>query len=287
VVNAVATGRASRRGSTRLALLAGGLAALVGSGVAFGDADDPAARAAPIARRADTALAPRAVLARQLAAEAASVERALAVTAGKLEVAQAARTERLRAAVRALHAVPGDDALAVARRRAAARWLLDRDGGERALLVDELAQLRDARARIAGETGQLDALAIPSSLARPASGKIARQFGTLAHERSGAILARRGIDLEVDEHSPATAPASGIVQYAGSIRGLDRGVILDHGGYVTVVAKLGELAVPVGAPVKTGDRIGRAARHRVYLELRVKLGPGGRPLDPEPLLAPP
>ena len=62
-------------------------------------------------------------------------------------------------------------------------------------------------------------------------------------------------------------------------------MILDHGAYVTVVGKLAEVALPVGAPIAAGDRIGRAARHRVYLEVRVKLGPGGLPIDPEPLFA--
>jgi murein DD-endopeptidase MepM/ murein hydrolase activator NlpD len=64
-------------------------------------------------------------------------------------------------------------------------------------------------------------------------------------------------------------------------------VIVDHGSYLTVIAKLGELAVPAGAPVSRGDRLGRAARHRVYFEVRVELGPGGLPIDPEPLLAKP
>ena len=50
------------------------------------------------------------------------------------------------------------------------------------------------------------------------------------------------------------------------------------------MAKLGELAVPVGAHVARGDRLGRAARSRVYFEVRVKVGPGGMPVDPEPLL---
>jgi hypothetical protein len=68
------------------------------------------------------------------------------------------------------------------------------------------------------------------------------------------------------------------------MRGLDRGVIIDHGTFVTVVAKLADIAPPAGAPIGAGDRIGRAARHRVYLEVRVKLGPGGLPIDPEPLL---
>nr|MDQ3368381.1 M23 family metallopeptidase [Myxococcota bacterium] len=129
------------------------------------------------------------------------------------------------------------------------------------------------------------AVELPAEIGRPARGSIVRRFGTFEHERSRARLSRRGIDLEVQTRAEITASADGVVRYAGPIRGLDAGVIVDHGGYVTVVAKLGELAVPVGAPIKRGDRLGRAARQRVYLELRVKIGPGGLPIDPEPLLA--
>lgn len=228
--------------------------------------------------------APRAVLARQLADETASIERALAAVGDKLAGAERARTLRLAAAIRAARAAPGDDAAAVARRRAAARVLLERDRGERALLADEAVRLRGARDRVAEEVARLPAIALPDQLARPAPGKIVRHFGMLAHERSGATLSRRGIDLDVDEHGPVVAPAAGTVRYAGPIRGLDHGVIVDCGDYLTVIAKLADLALPVGAPIAAGDRLGRAARHRVYLEVRVKLGPGGLPIDPEPLL---
>jgi septal ring factor EnvC (AmiA/AmiB activator) len=111
-----------------------------------------------------------------------------------------------------------------------------------------------------------------------------RRFGPTRHERSGATLSRRGLELEVEARAAAVAPADGVVRYAGPIRGLDAGVIVDHGSFVTVIGKLGELAVPAGAPVRRGDRLGRAARRRVYLEVRVEVGPGGLPIDPEPLL---
>ena len=226
-------------------------------------------------------------LAGQLHDQAASIDRALAAVGDKLTDVEAARTRRLGAALRAVRADPADDAVAVARRRAAARLLLSRDLGERAQLIDERARLRGARDRVAGDLARLPAVALPGELARPAPGAIARHFGALAHERSKATLSRRGIDLEVDDHSPVTAPAAGTVRYAGPIRGLDQGVIIDCGDFVTVVGKLGEVAAPAGAPIAAGDRLGRAARHRVYLELRVKLGPGGLPIDPEPLLAGP
>ena len=243
---------------------------------------EPSAAPAPAV---PATLEPRDALASQLDAETGSVARAIDAVDDKLAVAERIRAARLRAAVRALRAAPGDDAMTVARRRAAARLLLARDAGERTLLVDELAQLRAARDRIAGEIAQLAAVVIPHDLALPARGTIVRHAGLLAHERSKATLSRRGLDLEVEDHSPVVAPAAGTVRYAGPIRGLDQGVILDHGGYLTVIAKLAELALPVGAPIAAGDRLGRAARHRVYFEVRVKLGPGGLPIDPEPLLA--
>jgi murein hydrolase activator len=274
-----------------IALAAAPAAAATGSHEARGGAPAPqsaaqgtAGASAPLA---DPVLALHALLVRQLDGETDAIDRARASVADKLAAADHTRTQRLRAAYRLLAAAPGEDPVGVARRRAAARLLLDRDAGERGLLADEDAQLVAARARIAAERVQLPSIAVPGELVRPAAGKIARAFGTLAHERSKATLARRGIDLEVDDHSPVIAPAAGTVRYAGPIRGLDQGVILDHGGYLTVIAKLGEVALPVGAPIAAGDRLGRAARHRVYFEVRVKLGPGGLPIDPEPLLAKP
>lgn len=258
-----------------------------------GEVDEPEPSAATGAAPAvhdpvhDPAFGPRDALARQLEDQTGSVERAIAAVGDKLAAAQEARTRRIGAALRLTRPAPGDDAMAVARRGAAARLLLERDRDERALLSDEIARLGAARARLAGDAVQLPVLALPDQLARPAPGTIARHFGALEHERSRAILSRRGIDLEVEDRCPVTAPAAGTVRYAGPIRGLDQGVILDHGDYFTVVAKLGELALPVGAPIARGDRLGRAARHRVYLEVRVKLGPGGLPIDPEPLLAAP
>jgi septal ring factor EnvC (AmiA/AmiB activator) len=177
-----------------------------------------------------------------------------------------------------------DERMAVARRRAAAKLLLERDASERSLLADETAHLKTAQVATADAASKIAAVTLPDQLIAPAKGSIARHFGEYQDERSKAMLSRRGVDLEVDDHAPAVAPADGIVRYAGPIRGLDHGVILDHGDYLTVVAKLAEPALPVGAHVSRGDHLGRAARHRVYLELRAKVGAGGLPIDPEPYL---
>ncbi len=238
---------------------------------------------------APAAIDPHTALSDQLSAESTVLERTLATVDDKLSHADALRLRHLRAAARILHApLPADataeDRMAYARRLAAARLLLDRDASERALLADESQRLHTSDARLANDTAQLARLALPAELAWPAHGKIARAFGTFEHEKSHATLSRRGIDIEVDDRAPAVAPEAGTVRYAGPIRGLDHGVVLDHGDYYTVIAKLAETSLPLGAKLARGDRLGRAAHHRNYLEVRAKLGPGGLPIDPAPLL---
>lgn len=229
---------------------------------------------------------PRGQLAQQLTDESTSVDTALATVIEKLGAVDADRTKRLAAAYRTMktQAVDGD-AMTLARRRAAARMLVGRDLEERTLLAGEVSELRAARVKLTAELARVPEIVLPTDLARPAKGSIARRFGTLVHERTKATLSRRGIDIEVEAKSPIIATADGVVRYAGPIRGLDKGIIIDHGSFFTVIAKLGELAVPIGVPVKRGDRIGRAARHRAYVEVRVKIGPSGLPIDPEPLFA--
>lgn len=235
---------------------------------------------------------PRAQLAAQLADEQKTIDKTITTVAGKVAEADRVRVERLRAAYRLLRAplrssATAEERMAAARRRAVARLLIDRDAAERGLLTDESKHLDAAKARTAADVQKVPSIVLPTELARPVKGTVARKFGTLVHERSSALLSRRGIDLEVETRANVAAMADGVVRYAGPIRGLDAGVIVDHGDYYTVVAKLDDLVVPVGAPIHRGDRIGHAARYRVYVEVRVKLGPGGLPIDPEPLFEKP
>lgn len=233
--------------------------------------------------------APREAVALQFAAEADAVAAAIDAVAGKLRALDALRVRRVNAAMRLLHAEVRRDSTAeermrVARRSAAARFLLSRDRAERRLLSDELAHLRSDASRVAAAAAEVATIDPPTQLAWPARGVIGRQFGEFIHERSNATLTRRGIDIVVEPNAPAVAPAAGVVRYAGAMRGLERGVILDHGSYLAIIAKLGEVTAAVGARVAQGETLGRAADHRVYLEVRVKVGAGGTPIDPLPLL---
>jgi septal ring factor EnvC (AmiA/AmiB activator) len=228
-------------------------------------------------------------LVEQVGAELQTLDKTLAIVDDKLSAAEAARLARVRAAYRILRAPLADDAsasdrMASARRRSAARLLLDRDREERTLLANEASALRSALETTVVASETVPTVVLPESLLQPVRGTIARTFGTIRHERSRTTLSRRGLDFEVEVSAPVVAPADGTVRYAGPMRGLENGIILDHGDYFTVVAKLAEVAIPVGTKITRGDRIGHAARHRVYLEVRAKVGPGGLPIDPQPLL---
>jgi murein hydrolase activator len=231
-----------------------------------------------------------AALVEQVAAELQTIDKTLATVSDKLTAAESARLARVRAAYRILRGQLADDAsasdrMASARRRAAARLLLERDRDERTLLANEAGALRAARETTIVAGDKVPTVALPESLLQPVRGSIARPFGTILHERSKATLSRRGVDFDVEASAPVVAPADGTVRYAGPMRGLDSGIVLDHGDYFTIVAKLADVAIPIGTKLVRGDRIGHAARQRVYLEVRAKVGPGGLPIDPQPLLA--
>jgi murein DD-endopeptidase MepM/ murein hydrolase activator NlpD len=243
----------------------------------------------PVIAATTTPVTGREAIAAALAAQAETISRTLGTLATKLHAADATRAARARAAYRVLAAPLAADAsledrLIAARRRAGVRLLLARDLGERALLADEAGHLEDAARRTVAATARARELTLPLHLAWPARGTIARHVGVLIHERSKATLARRGLDLDVDDRAPARAAADGVVRYAGPIRGLDAGVIIAHGDYLTVTAKLAGLEVAAGDEVHVGDRLGHAAKHRVYFEVRARAGAGGLPIDPEPLL---
>lgn len=236
------------------------------------------------------------ILIEQLDAQHQAAARAAEQVDAKLRAADATRAARVRAAYKLLRgagsplAVTPERRTAVARSRATARLLLARDRAEASQLADESALLTAALARIARDRTAAAAVSLPApgSLLRPVTGEIVRRFGTLEHDRTRTSLARRGLDFDVADDATVVAPEAGTIRYVGPIRGLEHGIILDHGpahGTITVIAKLAPPSLVRGDVVARGDVLGHAARRRVYLEVRVPVGPGGTPIDPEPLLA--
>jgi murein DD-endopeptidase MepM/ murein hydrolase activator NlpD len=279
----------------------------------------PSAGTVPADPAADAAL--RAWLAHHLEDQQTAVSAAARTVEDKLAAARALQAQRARVAYRVLRhravrapasfaaapaassalATPGAASTvappaapvpsaeqAAVRSRAAVKWLLARDRDEVALLADEREQLAASRERLTAAALALGAAALPPrQLPWPAPGTVARGFGPFVHDRSGATLSRRGLDLEVAEHAVAGAVAAGTVVYAGPVRGLDQAVLLDHGSYWSLIGKLSAIDVAEGEAVSARQPLGRAARRRLYLELRLKLLPAGIPVDPAPFLAEP
>ncbi len=177
---------------------------------------------------------------------------------------------------------------AALQRRALSKRLLGRAHAELTLLRAEITAAVRARSYIEGaraHAAQAPAGPAPGSLAPPVRPlEVRAGVGAYTHP-SGARLTRRGIELAASPGASVQAPAAGTVRYAAAARGLDNIVVIDHGGYRSIVAGLGALAVTPGERVAAGAPLATAAGDRVYLEVRLSTGAGGHPVDPAPLLA--
>ena len=114
----------------------------------------------------------------------------------------------------------------------------------------------------------------------PVAGAIITGFGEL----SDTGVRSRGLTLLSAGAAPLVAPAAGRVAYAAPFRGYGSIVILDHGGgWTSLVAGLGDVAVRVGEHIAQGAPIGRTAKGptaRITVELRRR----DRTIDMTPLL---
>jgi murein DD-endopeptidase MepM/ murein hydrolase activator NlpD len=222
------------------------------------------------------------------------IERLLAAERTIELIAAREREQRpvLRSRVRALvmHHRPGAARLWVDR-PARSRWLastmariLRRDLTELRILAAERDAAVAARDRARAEL----ALALaPSpgarSLVRPvARGRIVAPFGARRHRASRADLSGRGVELASRPGDPIVAVASGRVRWTGRLAGL-RGVLIDHDGYLSALFGFAALRVAAGRQVIAGEVLGEAGGDSVLLEIRLRTGAFGHPIDPAPL----
>lgn len=215
---------------------------------------------------------------------------------GMIETKSATREAELRERVRAAYKlfragwtpmwVDETERVAMVRRRAAARHILRRDVSELAILEEELSDTASAQERLRRERLEAEAVATPEprSLARPVPGRARGHFGTYEHDGTGAELSRRGVEMVTRVGREVRAVADGTVRFAGHVEGLGQTVIIDHDGLVSVMARLRPLEIAAGARVTRGQVVGNAEGRRIYLEIRLPIGPGGHPIDPTPLL---
>lgn len=131
----------------------------------------------------------------------------------------------------------------------------------------------------------------------PGGVHVSSSMGTRSDPFTGERKRHQGLDLSAPAGTPVTAPATGIVEFAGSVAATDdharallgNHVMIKHGdsGYFTLYAHLEKVSVKTGQSVKAGDSLGTVgntgrstAPHLHYQVMRGGSGSSRENLDP-------
>lgn len=261
-------------------------ACLACSAVALADSESSGASAAPEQETASDVV-------QTMDAQLAVLDR----TQKLLDEAYLARSQEIHARVKTAYKLlrPGlarmwvdrESRTLIAQRRAWVRRVLAQAQRELELVRDEMASVAGSRERLQETRRAASAITppAPGSLRVPvAYSHVVEPFGSYRHDASQARLSRRGIVLTSRAGRNVRAVADGEVRYAGEVRGLGHAVIVDHGDFWSIVGAVTSGTVSPGSKVERGGILGESVGDEVYLEVRLEIGPGGFPVDPEPLL---
>jgi len=102
-----------------------------------------------------------------------------------------------------------------------------------------------------------DFAAMRGRLPWPARGRVLQGFGRHKHPRYGTITENSGVDIGAPEGEPVRAVARGQVEVVDWFDGWGKTVLLNHGGYYTLYAHLGETIVVEGQALDPGQILGR------------------------------
>jgi len=91
----------------------------------------------------------------------------------------------------------------------------------------------------------------------PVSGEIVKPYGKIVHPVYKTVTVNNGVDIRTTSSADVKSVAPGRVMYIGKMRGLGRIIVLDHyGGYLTIYANLGAVAVQADKDVNYGSILG-------------------------------
>lgn len=94
----------------------------------------------------------------------------------------------------------------------------------------------------------------------PAAGVLVQGFGKRDHPTlKGVVLTNNGIDIATPHGAPVRPVFKGTVKGIFPIPGLDKVILVNHGEYFTVYARLATVNVKIGQVVETKDIIGNVA----------------------------
>ncbi len=109
----------------------------------------------------------------------------------------------------------------------------------------------------------------------PAAGALIRRFG----QASPGGQTSDGLTWRTGPGAAVRAPAGGVVEYSGALKGWGGVLVLNvGGGYHLVLAGLDRISAQAGRPVRAGQTLGAMAEGsgaapELYLEMRKDLTP--------------
>jgi murein hydrolase activator len=100
---------------------------------------------------------------------------------------------------------------------------------------------------------------LQGSLPWPLDGPVMARYGRIVHPLYQTVTMNNGIDIGANNNEAVHCVAEGTVIHTGSMRGLGRLVIVDHGNnFLTIYAHLAEIDVSTNQSVTAGTVVGRA-----------------------------
>jgi septal ring factor EnvC (AmiA/AmiB activator) len=119
-------------------------------------------------------------------------------------------------------------------------------------------------------------------------GNIAHKFGKQPHQvLKGVYVDNLGVDIQTLKKEPVRAVFKGKVITVASVPGMNNVVMIQHGEYFTVYAKLKSVSVSTGQEVKAKDSIGEVYTDKNGVsELQFQVWKNSEKLDPEKWLHP-
>jgi len=109
----------------------------------------------------------------------------------------------------------------------------------------------------------LDFVSSKGKLPWPVSGKVIETFGDHAHPTlKGVVTTNNGIEILSKPNTEVKAVYKGAVKAIFPIPGLEKVVLMSHGEYYTVYARLAKVTVKIGESIETGKVIGTLAVHQ-------------------------
>lgn len=159
-------------------------------------------------------------------------------------------------------------------------WQVDQIGESSTALSEVFAQI-DAQVTGTGDfiwqrERELN-LKMKGRLFWPVTGPVVNKFGLSRDSRSGLTSKSNGVVIATNRGAKVVAALTGEVIYIGWARGLERFVVVDHGGSIyTVYGNLDRIDVSEGQQVIRGEAFAVTAGSRLHFEVRE----GKTPVDP-------